>query len=158
MTISQHICKGLLRFILPEDTVTVDMEVMTLKGIYIFRQDKHSNEKTYIPWSEDHKPPSSFLKRLKETQGKPSRDFLESVMDQNLEPNYRPRHYCTCPKVAKLSNIQVIQDVQARHLEQTDNPSTHDSQDRPLNKVGGHLTIQIGVMMKMAKTIRPGLP
>ena len=40
-------------------------------------------------------------------------------MDQNLEPNYRPRHYCTCPKVAKLTNIQVIQDVQARHLEQT---------------------------------------
>ena len=95
MTISQHICEGLLRFILPKDTVTVDMEVMTLKGIYIFRQDKHSIEKTFIPWSEDHKPTSSFLKRLKEAQGKPSRDFLESFMDQNLEPNYRPRHYCT---------------------------------------------------------------
>ena len=25
----QHSCKGLLRFILPDDTVTVDMEVMT---------------------------------------------------------------------------------------------------------------------------------
>ena len=131
ITVSQHICKGLLRSILPKDTVTVDMEVMTLKGIYIFRQDKHSNEKTFIPWSKDHKSPSSFLKRLKETQGKPSRDFLESVMDQNLEPNYRPRLYCTCPKVAKLSDIQVIQDMQARHLEQTDNPSTYDSQDRP---------------------------
>ena len=106
MTISQHICKGFLKYILPEDTVTVDMEVMTLKGIYIFGQDKHSNEKTFNPWSEDHKLPSSFLKRLKETQGKPSRDFLESVMDQNLEPNYRLRDYCTCPKVAKLSDIQ----------------------------------------------------
>ena len=94
-------------------------------------QDKHSNEKTFIPWIEDHKPPSSFLKRLKETQGKPSRDFLESVMHQNLEPNYRPRHYCTCPKVARLSDIQVIQDVQARHLEQMDNASIHDSQGRP---------------------------
>ena len=52
-------------------------------------------------------------------------------MDQNLEPNYRPRHYCTCPKVARLSDIQVIQDVQARHLEQMDNASIHDSQDRP---------------------------
>ena len=48
MTISQHICKGLLRIILPEDAVTVDMEVMTLKGIYIFRQDKHSNEDLYF--------------------------------------------------------------------------------------------------------------
>ena len=129
-TISQNTCEGLLRFILPEDTVTVDMEVMTLKGVYIFRQDKHSNKKTFIPWNEDHKPPSSFLKRLKEAQGKPSRDLLESVMDQNLEPNYRPRHYCTCPKVARLSDIQVIQDMQARHLEQMDNASIHDSQDR----------------------------
>ena len=131
MTVSQHTCEGLLRFILPEDTVTVYMEVMTLKGVYIFSQDKHSNEKTFIPWSEDHKPPSSILKRLKETQGKPSRDFLESVIDQNLELNYRPRHYCTYPKVARLSDIQVIQNMQARHLEQTDNASIYDSQDRP---------------------------
>ena len=130
MTVSQHTCEGLLRFILPEDTVAVDMDIMTLKGVYIFRQDKHSNEKTFIPWSKDHKPLSSFLKRLKETQGKPSRDYLESAVDQNLEPNYRPRYYCTCPKVASLSDIQVIQDVQARHLEQTDNASIHDSQDK----------------------------
>ena len=111
ITITQHICEGLLRFILPEDTLTVYMEVMTLKGLYIFRQDKHSNYKTFIPWSKNHKPPSSFLKRLRETQDKPSRDFLQSVVDKNLEPNYRPRHYCTCPKVAKLSDIQVIQDT-----------------------------------------------
>ena len=131
MTVSKHLCEGLLRLILPQDTVTVDMEVMTLKGIYIFRQDKHSNEKTFIPWCEDCKPPSSFLMRLKETQGKPSRDFLQSVVDQNVEPNFRSRHNCTCPKVARLSDIQVIQDVQARHLEQIDNASIHDSQDRP---------------------------
>ena len=54
-------------------------------------------------------------------------------MDQNLEPNYRPRHYCTCPKVARLSDIQVIQHMQARHLEQMDNASIHDSQDIPPN-------------------------
>ena len=34
-----------LKFVIPEDTVTIDMEVMTLKGIHIFRQDRHSNEK-----------------------------------------------------------------------------------------------------------------
>ena len=28
----------------------------------------------------------------------------------------------------------------------------------PLNQVGGHLIIQIGVMMKMGKTIRSGAP
>ena len=30
MTISHHTCEGLLRFILPKDTVTVDMEVIPL--------------------------------------------------------------------------------------------------------------------------------
>ena len=67
MTVTQHICEGHLRFILPEDAMTTEVEVMTLKGLYILRQDKHLNEKTFIPWSKDHKPPSSFLKRLKET-------------------------------------------------------------------------------------------
>ena len=30
MMVIQHNCEGLLRFILPDDTVSVDMEVMTL--------------------------------------------------------------------------------------------------------------------------------
>ena len=66
MTVIHHQCKGFLKFVIPEDTVTVDMEVMTLKGIHIFRQDKHSNEKKLSFLGDDHsKPPSSFLKRLK---------------------------------------------------------------------------------------------
>ena len=40
MMTAQHNCEGLLKFILPDDTVTVGMEVMTLTGIHIFRQDK----------------------------------------------------------------------------------------------------------------------
>ena len=52
----QHNSEGLLRFILPDDTVNVHMEVITLKGVHIFRQDKHSNKKTFIPWSEDNTP------------------------------------------------------------------------------------------------------
>ena len=32
----QHSCEGLLRFILPDDTMTVDMEVMTLTEVHIF--------------------------------------------------------------------------------------------------------------------------
>ena len=55
MTVVHHTCEGFLRFVLPEDTVTVDMEVMTLKGIHMFRQDKNSNEETFIPWSEHNK-------------------------------------------------------------------------------------------------------
>ena len=84
--------------------MTVDMEFLTLKGLDIFRQDKHSNENTFIPWSRDHKPPSSFLKRLRETQDKPSRDFLHSVVDKNLEPNYRPRHALSIWTSVRLGN------------------------------------------------------
>ena len=46
MTVVHHPCKGFLKFVLPEDIMTVDMEVMTLKGIHIFQQDKYSNEKS----------------------------------------------------------------------------------------------------------------
>ena len=35
--IIQHGCKGLLRFIVPDDTVTTDMEIMTLKCIHKIR-------------------------------------------------------------------------------------------------------------------------
>ena len=60
MMFIQHGCEGFIRFIVPDDTVTIDMEIMTLEGIHIFKQDKNSSEKTFIPWSKDNKPPSSF--------------------------------------------------------------------------------------------------
>ena len=45
----QHNCEGLLKFILPDDTVTVDLEVMTLTGIYIYRKDRNCSEKGFLP-------------------------------------------------------------------------------------------------------------
>ena len=41
----QHTCKGLLKFNLPDDTVTIDLEVMTLTGVHIYRKDRNSVEK-----------------------------------------------------------------------------------------------------------------
>ena len=32
----QHNCERLLKFILPDDTVTVNLEVMTLTGVHIY--------------------------------------------------------------------------------------------------------------------------
>ena len=84
----QHGCEGLLRFILPNDTVTIDMEVMTLKGVHIFKQDKHS---------------------LKESKGN-YKEFLEAILDQDLTSNFRPKQPCRCPKVARLSDSQFFQD------------------------------------------------
>ena len=103
--------------------MTVDMDIMTLKGIHIFRQNKNSNEKALIPWSEDKTPPSSFQKRLRETQSEPSAEFLESFLDQNLEPNFRPKQSCTCPKVSRLSDNQLIQDTKLKKTRQMDNAS-----------------------------------
>ena len=64
MMAAQHTCEGLLKFILPDDIVTVDMELMTLTEVHIFRQDKHSSEKSFIPWSKENTPPPAYLKRL----------------------------------------------------------------------------------------------
>ena len=97
----QHSCEGLLKFILLEDTETVDMEVMTLKAVLIFKQDKHSSENSFIPWSVQTTPPSAFLKRVRETQTKNSKEFLESILDWDLEPNFRPKQSCRCPQVTK---------------------------------------------------------
>ena len=41
------------------------MEVMTLKGVHIFKQDKHSSEKSFITWSEGNTPPSAVLEESK---------------------------------------------------------------------------------------------
>ena len=45
MIAAQHNCEGLLKFILPDDTVTVDLEVMTLTVIHIHRKDRKCSEK-----------------------------------------------------------------------------------------------------------------
>ena len=79
------------------------MEVMTLLGFHIFKQDKHISEKSVIPWSKENTPPTAFLKTVRDTQTKKSKEFLESILDQDLEPNFRPKEPCRCPKVAKLS-------------------------------------------------------
>ena len=49
MMVIQQICEGLIRFIVPDDTVTIDMEIMTFKGIHIFKQDKNSRRKPLSP-------------------------------------------------------------------------------------------------------------
>ena len=83
----------------------------------------------FIPWSEHNKPPSSFLKRLRETQDKPTKEFLESLLDRNLEANCRPKTAYKCPKIAKVSDGELIQDVKLRRIRQMD--SMTETQVRP---------------------------
>ena len=74
----QHSCERLLRFLLPANMVTVDMKVMTLLGVHIFKQDKHISGKSFIPWSKENMPLPVFLKELgrhKELKGIFRRNF-----------------------------------------------------------------------------------
>ena len=75
MMAAQHNCKGLLKFILLDDTVTVDMEVMTLTGIHIYRQDKNCSEKSFIPWNEENTPPPAFFEKREKPKQKYQRIF-----------------------------------------------------------------------------------
>ena len=42
---AQHTCKGLLKFILPNNMMTVDLEVISLTGVHIYKKDKNNVEK-----------------------------------------------------------------------------------------------------------------
>ena len=45
---------------------------------------------------------------------------MESVLDQELQPNFRPKHSCTCPKVARMSDNQFIQNAKLKMAKQMD--------------------------------------
>ena len=91
MIAAQHNCEGLLRIILPDDMVTVNLEVMTLTGVHVYTRDRNCIEKRYFPWNEENTPPHKFLKKVRETQGEKSGEVLESLLDQDLVPNFRPK-------------------------------------------------------------------
>ena len=50
-----------------------------------------------------------FLRKVRKTQGQRSKDFLESLLDQDLEPNFRPKTACKCPKLANIVDKQKAQ-------------------------------------------------
>ena len=80
--------------------VTVDLEVMTLTGVHVYRKDRNCSEKRFLPWSKENTAPPEFLRKVRETQGERSKEFLESILDQGLEPNFRPKPPCKYPELA----------------------------------------------------------
>ena len=121
MIATQHNCEGLLKFILPGNIVTVHLEVMSLTRIHIYRKDRNCSKKSFLPWSKENTPLPMFLKKVKETQGERSKKFLESVLDQDLEPNFRPKSPCKCPVLAKLTNKQITQETKKPKAPTSDN-------------------------------------
>ena len=66
-------------------------------------------KRDFFPWNEENTPPHEFLKKVRETQGEKSGEFLESLLDQDLVPNFRPKSPCKCPKLAKPADTQNTQ-------------------------------------------------
>ena len=64
------------------------------------------------------------MKRVKETQGENSKEFFESILDQDLEPNFRPKQPCKCPKLAKLANSQWTKELHLQMTTTSDNRET----------------------------------
>ena len=89
---------------LPADMVTIHLVVKTLKGQYGFCQNNNHSEITFNLWSEeDLQPTESFMKVVRETQIKPDRYYLETVMHQSLCENYALNSYV--PKVTVIGQL-----------------------------------------------------
>ena len=73
---------------LPANMVTVQIVVKTLKGQYGVCQNNNHRETSFNPWSEDLQPTESFMKIVRESQIKPDKYYLETVMHQTLGENY----------------------------------------------------------------------
>ena len=67
----------------------------------------------FIPWSEHNKPTSSFLKRLRDTQSTPSKEFSETLVDRN----FRSKTPYKCPKIARMLDREVIMDAKQRKMD-----------------------------------------
>ena len=112
--------------------MTVDLKVITLTGDHVYKRDKNCIEKWFFPWNKENTPPPEFLREVRETQGQGKKDFLESLLKQDLVPNFRPKSPSKCSNFAKLmdkhktqlaSNIKVptSDSSQDRHVTTNDN-------------------------------------
>ena len=68
---------------------------MSLTGVHVYKQDKNTVEKQFYPWSEENIPPPEFLKKIRETQNERTKDFFSTLLNQDLESNFRPKK-CAC--------------------------------------------------------------
>ena len=82
------------------DSVTVNVDVKTLKGQYTYSLTNNYTDLSFTPWSEDNEPSETFLKIVREMQIEPNSYYLETVMNQSLVNNFAIN--CNRPKVATI--------------------------------------------------------
>ena len=49
-------------------------------------------------------PPPEFLGKVRETQRQGTLEFLSTLLNQNLELNFRPKVLCSCPSFSLNTN------------------------------------------------------
>ena len=77
-----------LTLTLPADTVTISVEVKSLKGQYKYSQKNNYTDLSFNPWSEDPQPPETFMRIVREMQIEPNSYYIETIMNQNLCNNF----------------------------------------------------------------------
>ena len=98
MSITQNFRQ--LTLTLPVDSVTVDIDVKTLKGQYTYSLNNNYTDLSFTLWSEDHEPSETFLKIVREMQIEPNSYYLEMIMNQSLVNNFAIN--CNRPKVTTI--------------------------------------------------------
>ena len=57
---------------LPADSVTVNIDVKTLKGQYTYSLNNNYTDLSFTPWSEDNEPSKTFMRIVREMQIMPN--------------------------------------------------------------------------------------
>ena len=65
---------------LPAVSVTIDIDIKTLKGEYTYSLNNNYTDLLFTSWSEDHEPSESFQKIVRETQIEPNSYYLETLL------------------------------------------------------------------------------
>ena len=171
-----------LTLTLPADSVTVAIDVKTLRGQYTFCLNNNYTDLSFNPWSKDHEPSESFQKIVRETQIEPNSHYLETVMRQSLYSNFglnnnRPivntvQHnvpqtqpesprYSPCPSNWSDDLLRVNYDAEFENPEQTDPPTENDT-DQPTMSTGTRvpqdLSAQPNTVMRLPHSAPKTLP
>ena len=138
------------------DSVTVDIDVQTLKGQYTYSLNNNYTDLSFTPWSKNHEPSESFQKIVREMQIEPNSYYLETLMRQSLVNNFATD--CNWPKVNTVENtpqevepsrqspcpsnwsvyLHVEYDTDNGGAEQTE-PLTDVNSDQPTTLQGKHV-------------------
>ena len=110
----------MLTLTLPADTVTISVEVKSLKGHYTYSQNNNYTDLSFNPWSEDFQPSETFMRIVREMQIEPNRYYQETIMYQTLCDNFATN--CHQPKVTMVEQ-EMSQDHDTNRQIQSPCPS-----------------------------------